>query len=329
MPKLIQLRQLCERVDENQEINPEMPSWCMVNYLLLKDSGFNIHPGAVVAASSECTLFSYARESISPMYFSTIGGDERLELITGYSIKSIRTTDAEIAFQFIKNGIDSNKGIFISGPEISICYGYEDDQNINNRIIHGIAYWGPGLYGEFSWDKFSYFIKKFGNNEGLKIIDQQRKENTKEEIVEMLIETAIDWQENHPAINYGQKKEYYGLSAFQHFISDLSNRSIRDKVDEAYLNCHVIMSQMGGRYWLGLYLKELAGQFKVPSKTTLYEIGNLYIESSELFKKYIDFNIKERNEEVIPEILDVLKKAYDYEKEILEKFKIIREIFNE
>jgi hypothetical protein len=328
MPKLDHLKQLCEKVDANQEINPEMPSWCMVNYLLLKDSGCNIHPGAVVAASAECTLFSYTRESISPMYFNTIGGDKRFELISGYSINSIRTDNVEKAFQFIKNGIDSSKGIFISGPEISICYGYEDDQNINNRILHGIAHWGPGLYGEFSWDKFSHFIKMFGNNEGLKVIDHHMKEGTKEEIVEMIIETAIDWQENHPAINYGQKKENYGLTAFQQFIYDLSNRSIRDKVDEAYLNCHVIMSQMGGRYWLGSYLKELADQFKVPSKITLNEIGNLYIKSSELLKQFIDFNIKKRNEKEIPEALAILKEAYNYEKEIAENFRIIRELLN-
>ena len=326
MPKLNQLKQLCERVDINQEIYPEMPSWCMVYYLLFKDSGYNIHPGAIVAASAECTLFCYARDSISPLYFNTIGGDERLELITGHSIKSIRTDDAEIAFQFIKIAIDNNKGIFISGPEISICYGYEDNHNINKRTIHGIAYWGPGLFGEFSWNRFSHFIKKYGNNEGLKIIGQRRKEYPKEEIVEMLIKTAVDWQENHPAINYGQKKEYYGLSAFQQFISDLSNRSIRDKVDEAYLNCHVISSQMGGRYWLGLYLKELAEQFEAPLKMTLYEIGNLYIKSSDLLKQFIDFNIKERNEKEIPEILAILKEAYDREKDIVEKFKIIREI---
>ena len=328
MPKLDHLKQICDDEDANPIINPEMPSWCMVNYLLLKYLGCKIHPGAVVAASAECSLFSYTRDSISPIYFNTIGGDKRLELITGYSIDSIRTDDAEEAFQFIKNGIDSSKGIFISGPEISICYGYENHRNINNRILHGIAYWGPGLYGEFSWEKFSHYIKMFGNNEGLKVINHFRKEGTKEEIVKMLIESVIDWQDNHPAIIYGQKKENYGLKAFLQFISDLSNQSIRDKVDEAYLNCHVIMSQMGGRYWLGLYIKELAGQFEKLLKMTLIEIGNLYIKSSELLKQFIDFNIKERNEKEIPEVLAVLKEAYNYEKEIVEKFRIIREILN-
>lgn len=325
MPKLYHLRQFCEKVDENQEIKPEMPSWCMVYYLLLKYSGCNIHPGAVVAASSECTLFSYARESITSMYFNTIGGDRRLELISGYSINGIRTDNAEEAFQFIKKGIDSNKGIFISGPEISICYGYEDDQTVNNRILYGIAKWGPGLYGEFSWDKFSHFIKMFGNNEGLKVIGHQSKEGTKEEILRMIIETAIDWQENHPAINYGQKKEYYGLTAFQQFIDDFSDISNRGRINEAYLNCHVIISQMGGRYWLGLYLKELAGQFEVPIKNTLNEIGNLYVKSSGLLKQFIDFNNKKRNEKEMPEALGVLNEAYNYEKEIAENFRIIRE----
>ena len=144
----------------------------------------------------------------------------------------------------------------------------------------------------------------------------------------MIIETAIDWQENHPAIKYGQKKENYGLNAFQQFISDLSNRDIRDKVDEAYLNCHIIKAQMGGRYWLGLFLKELADLFKVPLKKTLYEIGNLYIKSSEFLKQFIDFNIKERNEKEIREVLTVLKDVYNYEKEIVGKFKIIRDIFD-
>lgn len=328
MPKLSHLKQLCEKEELSPVISPWIPSWCMVNYLLLKDSGCDVHPGAVVAASAECNLFSYARDSISPMYYNTIGGDKRFELTTGYSLDGIRTDNAENAFQFIKKNIDSGKGVFLSGPEISICYGYEDNQNIYNRIVYGIAHWGPGLDGEFPWERFVRFIKLFGNNEGLKVIDHKSKAGKKEEIIEMIIETAVDWQENHPAFKYGQKKENYGLKAFQQFVNDLSNQHTRDKIDEAYINCHVIMEQMGGRYWLGSYLKELAVQFEDTIKMTLDEIGELYLKSSEKIKEFIDFNVKRRNEKAILKALTSLKAAFGYEKEIVEKYEIIRDLLN-
>jgi len=63
------------------------------------------------------------------MYFSSIGGDQRLETCTGYGVKGLRTTDAEEAFAFICEGIDAGKGVFVAGPEVGLCYGYSDNQS--------------------------------------------------------------------------------------------------------------------------------------------------------------------------------------------------------
>lgn len=195
-------------------------------------------------------------------------------------------------------------------------------------IFSWIAHWGPGLYGEFTWERFTQFVKAFGNYEGLKVINLAGKTGTKEEILTMILETAIDWQEDHPAINFGQKKENYGLKAFQQFIKDLSDKNTRSKVNDAYINCHVILDIMRGRYWLGSYLNQLADQFETTLKTTLNDIGSLYKESSNKLKQFIDYNIKEKSENEITEAVALLEEAYGYEKEIVENFKDIRDLLN-
>ena len=83
--------------------------------------------GAVVAASGEASIFSYTRDSIAPMYFSPIGGDQRLKTCTGYGVKSLRTTDAEEAFLLIREGIDAGMGVFVAGPEVGLCYAQHKD----------------------------------------------------------------------------------------------------------------------------------------------------------------------------------------------------------
>ena len=75
MPQLDKLRNLAEK-----SIEPVPPTWPLVYYLIMEhDSPGNGDLGAAVAASGEASIFSYARDSIAPMYFSTIGGGQRLK----------------------------------------------------------------------------------------------------------------------------------------------------------------------------------------------------------------------------------------------------------
>ena len=102
MPRLDDIKYLAEK-----KINPVPPSWPLVYHLIIThDSPGNGNPGACVAASGEASIFSYARDSFAPMYFSTIGGDRRLKICTGYGVRGLRTTDAEKAFMHIREGID-------------------------------------------------------------------------------------------------------------------------------------------------------------------------------------------------------------------------------
>jgi hypothetical protein len=81
------------RLAEESVYEPIAPTWCIVNHLLLKTAGFDVPLGAVVAASGECGIWSYDPRSFGPMYFSTIGGGERLQQVCGYRIVGIRTDD--------------------------------------------------------------------------------------------------------------------------------------------------------------------------------------------------------------------------------------------
>jgi hypothetical protein len=322
MPVLNRLLEICKA----EAFEPVAPSWCIVHYLLLKHEGTsNIQLGAIVAASAECSLFSYDPKSNTPMYFNTIGADKRLVLVSGYAIHGIRTDQAEEAFQFIKKGIDAGKGISVAGPEMGLCYGYEDGQRPDERKIYGIADWGPGFNGEYSWEEFTGYVKIFGNNEGFSYVDYEGAPSAKEEILEMLAESAIDWQENHPAIHFGQKKEYYGLKAFRRLIADVSNPETRKLIDSAYINCHAILFQADGRYWLGTYLKHLAEQFQDESREIVNQIGELYIQVYERLKLYMEYDILEnKDEEEIAVAIAGLKEAYEAEKAISGHFSKVR-----
>lgn len=136
MPKIEELRSLAAK-----DIEPCPPSWPLVYHLLiLHDSPQDGNLGAVVAASGEASIFSYARDSIAPMYFNTIGGDQRLKCCTGYGVKGLRTTDAEEAFSQLREGIDTGSGIFVAGPEAGLCYGYIDPGRVGERQVYGVQH---------------------------------------------------------------------------------------------------------------------------------------------------------------------------------------------
>jgi hypothetical protein len=237
----------------------------------------------------------------------------------------IRTNNAEEAFQFIKKGIDQGKGVSVAGPEMGLCYGYEDGQQLGERKIYGIAKWGPGFNGEYSWEEFKHYVGIFGNNEGFSYVTFENAPANKEEIIEMLAENAIDWQEQHPAIQFGQKKEYYGLEAFRRLIADVTNPETRKMVDSAYINCHAILFQSGGRYWLGTYLKDLAKQFQDERREVVNQIGDLYIQVYEKIKLYMEYDILENGDEAeIAAAIAKLKEAYKAEKAIYDRFSEVR-----
>ena len=125
------------RLAEITEYEPIAPTWCIVNDLLLKFAGAGTSLGAIVAASGECAIWSYDPHDIGPMYFSTIGGGERLQQVCGYRIVGIRTDKANEAYDFIKSAIDKGRGVAIAGPEMGICYGYEPGDSPEERRVSG------------------------------------------------------------------------------------------------------------------------------------------------------------------------------------------------
>jgi hypothetical protein len=312
----------------SKEINPLPPSWALVFYLLIKnDSSENANLGATVAASGEASIFSYSRDSIEPMYYCTIGGSQRLKVCTGYEIKCLRTTDAEKAFSFLRDGIDTGQGIFMAGPEVGLCYGYDDPGKSEDRTTYGFTNWGPAFTGNVSWDRFLKYVEMFGEAEGFAYITSEIKPEPVEKILDMICKTVVDWQNEHPATEYGIEQSSYGLSAFRNFIDDVLNPEIRSQVDEAYINCHVIQFQSGGRYWLGHYLKEVAQHFSGETRNHIEDIGNLYIKVHSFLNKFIELNINDgETESEILDSVEWLEKAYQLDEIILDKFISLRKV---
>ena len=68
MPQIEELRSLAAK-----DIEPCPSSWLHVYHLMIvHDSPVNSDLGAVVATSGEASISSYTRDSIAPMYISTI-----------------------------------------------------------------------------------------------------------------------------------------------------------------------------------------------------------------------------------------------------------------
>ena len=321
MLQLTELRRLAEK-----EIDPTPPSWPLVYHLLIAhDSGTDSLMGAVVASSAEASIFSYARDSIAPMYFCTIGGAKRLKVSTGYGVKELRTTDAEEAFSLIREGIDAGTGVFVAGPEVGLCYGYNDPGREKKREVYGYTNWGPAFNGTYSWARFSRHVEAFGDAEGFAYVLPEAEPESAAHILEMIAETVIDWQQQHPATKFGMKQNYYGLAAFRQFIEDIRDPEIRPQVDEAYINCHAIVFQLGGRYWLGQYIKQLARQFSGDTNRRLVGIGGLYMKVYERLKWFMEFDIAERkNEGEVQRAVHWLEEACEADEQILEEFTSLR-----
>lgn len=311
-----------------RRIDPIPPTWPLVYHIMIMhDSPENSNLGAAVAASGEASIFSYARDSIEPMYFSTIGGSRRLKMCTGYEVRSLRTTDAEEAFSLIRDGIDTGAGVFVAGPEVGLCYGYNDPGCVEEREVYGFSNWGPAFHGTYSWARFSKHVEIFGDAEGFAYVSYESKPESADHILKMIAETVIDWQHQHPATNFGMKQDDYGLTAFKQFIEDVRDPDIRLQVNEAYINCHAILFQLGGRYWLGHYLKQLARQFTNDFQKHLVGIGNLYIEVFEELKRFMEFNIAEgKNESEVQRAVEWIEKAYHADERILEEFISLRKV---
>ena len=323
MPQIKKLLSLAAR-----DIEPSPPSWAIVNFLLIKNNfPASGNLGAVVAASAEATIFSYNRDSIEPMYFCTIGGEQRLKLCTGFNVKGLRTTDSEKAFSHIREGIDAGQGLFMAGPEIGLCYGYDDPGSVEKRQVYGFTNWGPAFNGALSWQHFIKYVETFGEAEGFAYLEQESEPAPVNNILSMLCETVIDWQNQHPAVQFGMKQEYYGLTAFKQFIEDVSNPDMRSQIDEAYLNCHVIQFQSAGRYWLGQYFEQLSGELTGDMRRHLQDIAKLYDKIYTDLKRFIEFDItKVKQETEIRDAVKWLETAYNSDEKILEKFMSLRNL---
>jgi len=322
MPQFEQLRSLAAK-----DIEPCPPSWPLVYHLLIMhDSPQKSNLGSIVAASGEASIFSYARDSIAPMYFSTIGGGERLKIYTGYGVKGLRTTDAEEAFALIREGIDAGHGIFVAGPEAGLCFGYKDPGLVEEREVYGFTNWGPAFHGTYSWDRFSQHVESFGDAEGFAYVHRETEPESMEGILEMLTTTVVEWQHQHPATKFGMKQEYYGLTGFKKFIEDLHAPETRSQIDDAYINCHAILFQSGGKYWLGQYLKQLGMQVIGDMQARLFEISDLYMKVSARLKQFMEFNVAEgKDEGEIQGAIDWLEEAYQADERILDEFISLRE----
>ena len=322
MPILGDLKTLCECED----FPTIPPTWCAVNYLLLKHAGVVDLPlGAVAAASGEAAVFSYNPHDFAPMYFGTIGGSERLQRATGYRNEGVRTKDAKEAFAFIKATIDGGKGVGVAGPEMGICYGYEDPGTQEERTVFGIANWGPGFEGAYTWEKLVAYANDFGMNEGFFTVEKSGEPGAPETIVDMIAEQAVVWQESHPATAYGRNQEEYGLRAARRYIDDVTDPEIRCTIDSPYINCHALLFQHSGRYWLGTYLQDVAGQMPPEQQDLVAEVGTHYLQAATELRRFQEYNILEgKSEDEIAEALTWLETAYQAEALAVKKLEQLR-----
>ena len=143
--------------------------------------------------------------------------------------------------------------------------------------------------------------------------------------MQMIATTVVDWQDKHPAIGFGgMKQEYYGLAAFRQFIDDVRDPETRSQVDDAYINCHAILFQFGGRYWLGQYLSQLAKKFTGDVRDLLISIGDLYRKVYKILRRFAEFNIEGKDEDKVQEAVGWLEEAYQADKQILAGFTFLQ-----
>ncbi|MFC2084667.1 hypothetical protein ACFLS9_06395 [Bacteroidota bacterium] len=67
------------------------------------------------------------------------------------------------------------KGIFVAGPEVGLCYGYNDSDNIEKREIYGFTNWGSAFHRTYSWARFKKHVEAFGEAEDFAYLIHESK----------------------------------------------------------------------------------------------------------------------------------------------------------
>jgi hypothetical protein len=114
------------------------------------------------------------------------------------------------------------------------------------------------------------------------------------------------------------QQAYYGLSALRQYRQDLRNPATRSTIESPYLNCHALLFQADGRYWLGRYLQRLSKALPSELGQRGASIGQSYLESSRLLKRFQVYNIAEgKSEAQIQEAIGWVDEAYRLEERLL------------
>jgi hypothetical protein len=201
---------------------------------------------------------------------------------------------------------------------MGICYGYDRGDAPGDRIIYGVANWGPGFDGAYSWDEFAESIGIFGTSEGLLMVERAGDPRPPTTVLEMIARIATQWQKHHPAVRFGRQQEEYGLAAFRRYSKDVANPAVCATVKTPYINCHALLFQHNGRYWLGTYLMAIAGELPASERPLVVDTASAYLHAHELLKRFQETNILEgRSEDEITEAISWLEEAYEAEAQVV------------
>ena len=223
----------------------------------------------VVATSGAAGLFGYQRGDYLPKYaFHAVGPDLQTARATGFGYEHLTFSDAEEAWQILKESIDTGRPLKAPDWEGILYVGYRDAVRPGNRKVFGLSNEPGDVCGWLTWAEWEDWAKRLvsWNQNGLigrhtRRIRPAAARKTALRIMSDLVKYSRqapgNWAKTQP-------NAIWGLAGMEASAADCANTRDLPKFDM----CHPINPQWATRRCTAVYLGRTAKAGVFPQKVT-------------------------------------------------------------
>jgi hypothetical protein len=316
----------------DEKIYPQPSTYLTTHFVCMRVAGFDtVDFDTLTAVSGASALFGYEPGEFMPKYAHlNIGISKRIERATGFGWERFQPRTPEECYQFIKEGVDSNRPVTSTFFEDILFSGYEE--NKGEPKVHVMTDGADYFIRWFGWKEFKRWFREWGDS-GLGRHTERKKCLPEKDVAIRVISDLVDWSTAPPE---NVVREYpgatFGLAGIEKYADDCEN--IKKFPD--WRACHDINPQWITRNSTAIYLANTAerGIFD-------HEVNESLQRSSALFKDAYDHwrefyrllghvapKKNGRNREIRARGADTVRKALNAEKEALVELTSVSEKIN-
>ena len=150
--------EMCVR-GADEQVYPQ--PYCSLTTLLVQmhAAGWDVDLDTLAAVSGASAMFGYEPGEFMPKYaFHHLRPGDLVAQATGYATESVPVANAEEAWQFVKESVDSGRPVAGWNGEMMLLAGYRDADADADRKVFAMKD-GDGYFTEwFDWDMFAKWV---------------------------------------------------------------------------------------------------------------------------------------------------------------------------